>query len=73
MMTGFCETRACERAWRIAAKMSRVAPLTRAAPCPARTLTTPTPAIAQMIATITSSSMSVKARRFASCHLFMGG
>lgn len=60
MITGFCVTRASERARRIVAKMSRVAPLMRTAVWPEVIVRTAAVVITPMIATITSSSTRVK-------------
>ena len=63
MIAGCIMTSAIERAWRIAAMMSRVAPFTRAASWPERTPTTAAVAIIARMATTTIISMSVKALR----------
>ena len=63
MMHGFCETRAIDLAWRTAAKMSRAAPRIFTASRPACTERTLAVTMIPMMAIMTSSSISVKARR----------
>ena len=62
-MAGCIITSAIERAWRIDAITLRVAPFILAELWPARMLTTLTDTIVAMIATMTRSSIKVKALR----------